>query len=186
MVEERKIKRASDAVYRIDVLFFKVIDLFRNTQQLLDRVPVKPGMKILDYGCGIGSYTIPLAKMVGSEGRIFAVDIQPLAIKAVEEKASKRGLTNVEAMLVDSYDTGIEESSVDLVLIIDTIHRIDDRDAMFQEMHKILKQDGLLFLDKGHVDDSEIKEIVGNTNLFSIAEDREREVMLTPKSRPNR
>jgi hypothetical protein len=54
---------------------------------------------------------------------------------------------------------------------------------MFQEMHKILKQDGLLFLDKGHVDDSEVKEIVGNTDLFSIAEDRKREVLLNPNVR---
>jgi len=180
MAEEKKIKRPSDAVYRIDVLFFKIMDIFRNTQQLLDRVPVKSGMRVLDYGCGVGSYSIPLAEMVGPEGRIFAVDIQPLAIKEVEKKASKRGLKNVEAIIVDSYNTGIEDSSVDLALIIDTIHRIEDCGAMFQEMHRILKQDGLLFLDKGHMDESEVRGIVDNTNLFRIEEDREREILLTP------
>jgi ubiquinone/menaquinone biosynthesis C-methylase UbiE len=185
MAEEKKIKRPSDAVYRIDVLFFKIIDLFRNTQQLLDRVPVKPGMKVVDYGCGIGSYSIPLAEMVGPEGRIFAVDIQPLAIEAVEKKASKRGLTNVEAILVDSYDTGIEESSIDLVLIIDTIHRIEDCDAMFQEMHRILRQDATLFLDKGHMEDSEVRKIVESTDLFRIVEDREREILLAPSGERN-
>jgi ubiquinone/menaquinone biosynthesis C-methylase UbiE len=98
------------------------------------------------------------------------VDIHPLAIRNVEEKARRRGLQNVEAILVQGYDTGIGESSIDRVLLIDTIHAIDDPDALFREIHRMLKPDGLLFMEKGHMAMSEQKEVLTNTGLFQVRE----------------
>jgi ubiquinone/menaquinone biosynthesis C-methylase UbiE len=108
-------------------------------------------MAVVDYGCGPGRYTLPIAELIGPKGKIFAVDIQPLAIKNVKEKVVRQGLTNIETILVDSYNTGIQDSSIDLVLLIDTLHLINDYNALFREIHRILKQDGLIFMDKGHL-----------------------------------
>jgi ubiquinone/menaquinone biosynthesis C-methylase UbiE len=127
-------------------------------------------MRVADYGCGPGSFTIPAAQIVGDGGRVFAIDIHPLAISSVRERASKKGLRNVEAILVRGYDTGIEASSIDRVLLIDTIHRIEDTGALFREIRRILKPDGLLFMHKGHMPMPEQRDLVEKSGFFEVVE----------------
>jgi ubiquinone/menaquinone biosynthesis C-methylase UbiE len=160
----------SDVGFRLMTLAFKFRDLLQNPRKSLARAQLRKGMSVVDYGCGPGSFTIPAAELVGEEGNVFAVDIHPLAIRAVKQKASRKGLQNVEAILVQGYDTGIHESSIDRVLLIDTIHLIEDPGALFRSLHLMLKPDGLLFMEKGHMAMSEQKEILTNTGLFRIQE----------------
>jgi len=183
MEKEKKLKRVPDIVYKIDIWFFKFFDLLSNPRRLLKNIPLKEGMTVVDYGCGIGRYTLPVAELIGLKGKVFAVDIQPLAIKTVKEKAAKHGLTNVEAILVDSYNTGIQDSSVDIVLLIDTLHLIEDCNALFQEIYRILKQDGVIFMDKGHLKMSRAREIVESTELFTIVECWSRDMLFAPKDK---
>ncbi|MGB2842579.1 MAG: class I SAM-dependent methyltransferase [Halobacteriota archaeon] len=183
MAKEKKLKRVPDAIYRIDIWFFKLFDLFSNPQRLLKKIPLKEGMTVVDYGCGIGRYTLPAAELIGLKGKVFAVDIQPLAIKTVKEKAAKQGLTNVEVILVDTYNTGIQDSSIDIVLLIDTLHMIEDCNALFQEIYRILKQDGVIFMDKGHLKMSRAREIVESTELFTIVECWSRDMLFAPKDK---
>jgi ubiquinone/menaquinone biosynthesis C-methylase UbiE len=160
----------SDVGFRMMTLAFKFRDLLLNPRKSLAKAQLRKGMSVVDYGCGPGSFTIPAAELVGQEGKVFAVDIHPLAIRAVSQKALRKGLENVEAVLVQGYDTGIGESSIDRVLLIDTIHLIDDPDALFREIHGMLKPDGLLFMEKGHMAMSEQKEVLTNTGLLQIRE----------------
>ena len=183
MAKEKKLKRVPDTVYKIDVWFFKLFDLFSNPRRLLKNIPLKEGMTVVDYGCGIGRYTLPVAELVGLKGKVFAVDIQPLAIKTVKEKAARHGLTNVETILVDSYNTEIQDSSSDIVLLIDTLHMIEDCDALFQKIYRILKQDGFIFMDKGHLKMSRAREIVESTELFTIVECWSRDMLVAPKDK---
>lgn len=78
----------------------------------------------------------------------------------VHEKAARKSLDNIKAVLVDSYDAGIQSSSVDIVLVIDAIHSITDYDALFHEIHRILKPGGLLFVDPGDMRISKARDIV--------------------------
>ncbi|MBA7716517.1 2-methoxy-6-polyprenyl-1,4-benzoquinol methylase [subsurface metagenome] len=183
MRKKKKLRPIPDAVYKIDIWFFKFFDLFWDPRRLLKKIPLKEGMTVVDYGCGIGRYTLPVAELVGLKGKVFAADIQPLAIKTVKEKAARQGLTNVETILVDSYTTGIQDSSIDIVLLIDTLHMINDYHALFQEIHRILKQDGLTFMDKGHMKMSKAREIVESTNLFTIVECWSRDMLVAPKTK---
>jgi ubiquinone/menaquinone biosynthesis C-methylase UbiE len=160
----------SDVGFRLMTLAFKFRDLLQNPRKSLAKAQLRKGMSVVDYGCGPGSFTIPAAELVGEKGNVFAVDIQPLAIRAVKQKASRKGLQNVAAILARGYDTGIDESSIDRVLLIDTIHLIEDPDALFRSLHRMLKPDGLLFMEKGHMAMSEQKEILTNTGLFRIKE----------------
>ncbi len=139
-------------------------------------------MVVVDYGCGPGRYTVPIAKLVGPKGKVFAVDIQPLAIKTVKEKAAKQGLTNIEAIMVNSYNTAIQSSSIDMVLLIDILHLIRDCDALFREIHRLLKQDGILYMDSGHLKMLKAREIVENTGFFTIVEYRDQDMMFAPKN----
>jgi len=64
--------------------------LFKKPERILREMGIQKGQTVLDYGCGIGSFSIPAAKMVGNDGIVYALDIHPLAIKAVEKKKLKR------------------------------------------------------------------------------------------------
>ena len=179
MASEKKLE--SDIAFRLMTLTYKLRDLFQNPRRDLEKARLTKGMSVVDYGCGPGSFTIPAAELVGEGGRVFAVDIHPLAISTVERKASRKGLKNVETALVRGYDTGIEESSTDRVLLIDTIHLIEDPDALFGEIHRMLKRDGLLFMEKGHMPMSKQKELVEKAGLFKIIESRELMILAAPQ-----
>lgn len=181
MANEKKLKPMPDVSFKCMTWFYKFRDLAGYPQRRLKKIPLKAGMVMVDYGCGPGSYTIPAAKLVGPKGKVFAVDIQPLAIKAIKEKAARESLTNIEAILVDSYKTGVQGSSIDLVLLLDTLHMINDHQALFQEIHRLLKQDGFIFMDPGHMKMSRGKEIVESTGLFTIVECRGHDMLVAPK-----
>ena len=68
---------------------YKFRDFFLPRKNILEEVGIKPGFYVLDYGCGPGSYIVPLAKLVGESGKIYALDIHPLAIRKVRGIASK-------------------------------------------------------------------------------------------------
>ena len=182
MANRKKPGVESDTSYRFYIWYCKFVDLIWKPQRRLEKFPLKEGMAVVDYGCGPGRYTLPIARLVGSKGKVFAVDIQPLAISTVRKKAARESLTNIEAILIDSYDTGIQTSSIDLVLFVDTLHVIGDCDALFRELHRILKQDGVLFMDPGHMEMSRAKEIVEGTGLFTITDCRGHDMLVAPEA----
>jgi len=59
-------------------------------EEEVHKLGLKEGQKVLDYGCGIGSYTFPAARLVGERGRVYALDKEPLAIRKIEEKPGRR------------------------------------------------------------------------------------------------
>lgn len=183
MANEKKSRVESDTSYRFYIWYCKFVDLIWKPQRRLEKFPLKEGMAVVDYGCGPGRYTLPIARLVGPKGKVFAVDIQPLAISTVRKKAARESLTNIEALLVNSYNTGIKSSSIDLVLLVDTLHLIGDCEALFHEIHRILKQDGNLFMNPGHMEMSRAREIVEGTGLFTIAECRGQDMLVVPKAK---
>ena len=182
MPNEKKLEPMTDATFKGMVWAYRFRDLFLNPRRRLKKARLQEGMTVVDYGCGPGSYTVPVAKLVGLKGKVFAVDIQPIAISTVKKKAAKERLGNVEAILLDSYDTGIQESSIDLVLLIDTFHMINDYDALFRELQRILKQDGLLFMDPGHMKLERAMGIVESAGFFNIKECRGKDMIVAPKA----
>ena len=183
MANNKKPRVEADAFYKVYIWYCKFVDLIWKPQRRVEKLPLKEGMAVVDYGCGTGRYTLPIARLVGSEGKVFAVDIHPLAISTVRKKAARESLTNIEAILVNSYNTGIQGSSIDLVLLVDTLHLIGDCDALFREIHRMLKQDGTLFMDPGHMKVSRAREIVEGTGIFAIAECRGQDMLVVPKAK---
>ena len=182
MPSENKLKPTSDINFRGMVGWYKFKDLFKNLGKRIEKIPLKEGMAVVDYGCGPGRYAIPIAHLVGEKGKVFALDIHPTAINMTKEKVAEEGLSNVEPVLLDSYDTGIKEASVDLVILLDTLHDISDHAALFQEIHRILKPDGILFMDPGHMKLERAREIVESSDLFTIVECRGQDMLVAPKT----
>ena len=181
MADKKKLRPMSDAGFKGMIGIFKLVDLFGGPKRYLRKVPLKQGMTVVDYGCGQGRYTIPMARLVGPAGKVFAVDIQPLATSMVKRMAEREHLANIEVVLVDSYITGIGDSTVDLVLLSDTLHMIEDCNELFIEIHRMLKQEGILFMNPGHMKLLKAIEIVKSSRLFTIMECKGVDMLVAPK-----
>ena len=140
---------------------------FANLRKELEKSGIKEGQTILDFGCGPGHYAIAAARIVGEKGRIYALDIHPLAMRVVEKKARKEGLTNITTILSDR-DTGLPDESIDIVLLYDTIHLIGDKRALLKELHRVMKSSGILSIWGMKVED--VLELVEKEGLFALRE----------------
>ena len=98
---------------------------------------------------------------------VYALDIHPLAISAVEKKATKEGLTNIATILSDR-DTGLPDESIDVVLLYDVIRSIKDKRALLKELHRVMKVNGLLSILPEHIKVADILELAEKDGLFSL------------------
>jgi ubiquinone/menaquinone biosynthesis C-methylase UbiE len=162
-------KRMSNFDFKFMSFGFKIRDFLLPRGEILKEVGIKPGFYILDYGCGPGSYTIPAARLVGNSGKVYALDIHPLAVQQVQSVAAKRRLTNIEAILSDCA-TGLPDQSTDVVLLYDTFHDLSEPDEVLAELHRVLKPEGILSFNDHHMKEEEeiISKITGQ-GLFTLS-----------------
>jgi ubiquinone/menaquinone biosynthesis C-methylase UbiE len=158
-------KVESNLGFRLMALGYKFRDLRLPRINILEEVGIKPGFHVLDYGCGPGSYIIPLVESVGESGKVYALDVHPLAIRKVQNIASKKLLANVETILSDCR-TGLPDNSLDVVLLYDIFHHLSDPDVVLKELHRVLKPDGILSFSDHHMKEREILSGATNSGLF--------------------
>jgi ubiquinone/menaquinone biosynthesis C-methylase UbiE len=161
-------KAESNLGFRLMAFGYKFRDLRLPRRDILKEVGIRPGFRVLDYGCGPGSYISPLAELVGESGKVYALDIHPLAIRKVKDIASKKKLANVETILSDCQ-TGLPDNSLDVVLLYDIFHHLRDRDKVLKELHRVLKPDGVLSFSDHHMEEDEIVYAVTNSGFFSLS-----------------
>ncbi len=113
---------------------------------LLEALAIKKGQKICDLGCGNGFYTLELARRVGPEGIVYAVDIQPEMLRMLARRAAEEGLTNIRPILGTFIDPRLPEGQVDLVLCIDVYHEFSHPEQMLARIRESLAADGRLVL----------------------------------------
>jgi len=148
---------------------FKFRDFFSPRKNTLAEVNIKPAFNILDYGCGPGSYTTVAARLVGSSGKVYALDIHPLAIQQVQKIAIKKRLTNIITILSDCV-TGLPDESIDVVLLYDTLHDLSEPDKILAELHRVLKPDGILSFNDHHLkEENEIIARITGKGLFKLS-----------------
>jgi len=161
-------KPESNFHFKVMAFLYKFRDLLLPRKSIIKEVGMQPGFHILDYGCGPGSYLIPLAALVGKTGKIYALDAHPLAIQMVQNIASRKRLTNVQAILSDC-ETGLPNNSVDVILLYDTFHDLSDQNGVLEELHRILKPNGILSFSDHHMKENEIISRVTNKGLFTLS-----------------
>src|SRR4030042_5857073 len=116
--QKARAKPQSNLDFRLMSLTYKFRDFRLPRMNILKEAGIETGFHVLDYGCGPGGYIVPLVKLVGDSGKIYALDMHPLAIDAVQKLASKKGITNVQTILTDCR-TGLSPNSIDVVLLHD-------------------------------------------------------------------
>ena len=171
-------KVESNSGFRLMALGYKLRDLRLPRRNILKEVGIKPGFRVLDYGCGPGSYTFPLAELVGESGQIYALDIHPLAIRRVKDMASKKRLANVQTILSDCQ-TGLPDNSLDVVLLYDIFHHLGDPNKILKELHRVLKPSGVLSFSDHHMKEDEIVSGVANSGFFSLSQRNQRTYSFT-------
>ena len=168
-------KRNPSLKHRIEYFLLWLRDKFGipfKPAKEVKKLNLKEGQKILDFGCGIGSYTFPTAKLVGEKGKVYALDKQPLAIKRIKERARREKLYNLNTIL-SSQDTRLPDESIDVVLLYGVLPEIEDKKSLLRELHRILKTNGYLSTRFCHrIKRNEILEIM--TGLFTLREQKGR------------
>ncbi len=148
--------------------------LFQNPKKILDPY-VETGMKVLDTGCAMGFFSLPLAQLVGPGGKVICVDIQEKMIKSLEKRAQKAGLSNrIETRLCPDSSLGLDDlkEEIDFALAFAVVHEIPDAGAFFSQVYETIKPAGRLLVAEpsGHVSgkDFEITVSVAKQNGFKV------------------
>lgn len=153
--------------FRFMASMFRIRDLLQPRGAVLEEAAIQPGSRVLDYGCGPGSYLAPLAKLVGPTGRIYALDVNPLALEMVKRLAARKKIVNVQTILSDCA-TGLADESVNIVLLYDTFHDLARPGDVLQELRRVLTPDGLLSFSDHHLREDEIKATVTGAGSFEL------------------
>jgi ubiquinone/menaquinone biosynthesis C-methylase UbiE len=117
-------------------------DAWQKPEAVLRELGVLPGMTVADLGAGTGYFSVHLAKAVGDKGRVLAIDVEPKLVGYMKERATKAQLAQIVPVLAPVDDPSLPKSGVDLVLIVDTWHHIDDRLHYLPKLAAGLKKGG--------------------------------------------
>ncbi|GAA4419677.1 class I SAM-dependent methyltransferase [Bremerella cremea] len=125
-------------------------------EKMLKNLGLKPGMTVCDMGCGNGFYSLKMAEMVGKEGKVLAVDIQPEMLRLLKARAEEEGIDNIELVLGDIDNPKLPEGKVDLILCVDVYHEFSHPVEMLGHMRKSLKPDGVIALLEFRLEDPNV------------------------------
>lgn len=119
-------------------------ELWGDSAETLGRLGFTPGESIADVGCGNGFFTLPAAELVG-DAPVYAIDIDEGLLSELSEHAEERGLSNVTPIHGDARDlASVLPEPVDVVLIANTFHGVEDRTGFVEEAFDSLRPDGRL------------------------------------------
>jgi len=119
-------------------------DAWQMPAHVVELLAIEPGMTVVDLGAGTGYFLPHLARAVGPEGRVIALDVEPNMVEHMRERIERDGLPNVEARVAAIDDPGLEPGSVDRVLIVDTWHHIEGRERYAARLREALREGGTL------------------------------------------
>jgi len=131
----------------------------------MKNVGVETGQSVLDFGCGSGTYAIPLARVVGNRGKVYALDKDRNALDDLMRRADSAGLANIRRLdTPGGTQISLGNDSVDVVLLFDVFHSyyfsgVAERQDLLGEISRILKPGGILSVYPKHMETEARAEI---------------------------
>jgi predicted methyltransferase len=119
-------------------------DAWQRPAEVMDQLGVQAGSVVADVGAGIGYFTLHLARRVGPEGRIYAVDLREKDLEEIRKRAKQQGMKHIETILSKPDDPMLPAETADAVLVVNAYHEMREFDAMMRGMYRALKPGGLL------------------------------------------
>jgi ubiquinone/menaquinone biosynthesis C-methylase UbiE len=148
--------------------------LFENPEKIVEPY-VKSGMTVLEIGPGMGFFTLPMARMVGDQGKIICVDIQDKMLESLNRRAKRASLADrIVTRLATSDSLNISDfaGQVDSVILIAVVHEVPDQKKLFEQIHQAMKPDALMLISepKGHVTAESFEKMLKITKSLGFGE----------------
>ncbi len=119
-------------------------EAWQRPDQVMDALGIADGSIVADLGAGGGWFTIRLARRVGPNGLVYAEDIQPQMIEAIQRRVQREALKNVTTVLGSADNPTLPESRLDVALMVDSFHEVEDAHALLTNIRGALKPGGRL------------------------------------------
>ncbi|MFN0196489.1 MAG: class I SAM-dependent methyltransferase [Planctomycetaceae bacterium] len=123
---------------------------------LMKALDLQPGQIVADIGAGSGVITLMMAEQVGTEGKVFAVDVQQQMLDLLKKKLKKHDIQNVELVKGTEKSPKLETESIDMALMVDVYHEFEFPYEMLNEISKALKPDGVIVFVEYRLEDPQI------------------------------
>lgn len=123
--------------------------MFLNPEQCVAQCALKEGMRVADFGAGVGVYSKIAARRVGHTGRVYAIEVQKDLVESFESDLRSQHLSNVSVIWGDIEKVGgtkIADRSMDFVIICNVLFQADDKLGVIDEAKRVLKKDGRLLV----------------------------------------
>lgn len=121
-------------------------EVVAHRDEIVDAIGVRQGMVVADIGAGTGLFTTEIARRVGDQGAVFAVDIVPAFLHRIRERVETEELTNVTVVRGEERATALEDGSVDLAFMCDTYHHIEYPRTYMRSLFRTLRPGATLVL----------------------------------------
>lgn len=119
-------------------------EVYDRRHQIVEATGVWRGAAVADIGAGTGLFTRLFARAVGTEGKVYAVDISREFVKNILRTTRAEGLANVEGIVNTQADTLLPENSIDIAFVCDTYHHFERPKAMLASIRRALRPGGTL------------------------------------------
>jgi len=119
-------------------------DAMQMPDEIMAALALRPGERVADVGAGSGYFTLRVAHAVGETGKVWAVDIRQEMLDHIAGRVAEAGLTNVELRCVPADDPQLPPGGVDTILMVDTMHYVEDRAAYGRKLRAGLAPGGRL------------------------------------------
>ncbi|OGU54922.1 MAG: hypothetical protein A2V66_02145 [Ignavibacteria bacterium RBG_13_36_8] len=139
----------------------RIRNLFHNPDKILKPF-VKDGMTVLDIGCGMGFFSIGMARFIGDKGKVYAVDIQKKMIDITKRRSQTAGVADrIIPILTSGESIGVSEP-IDFALSFWMVHEVPDQLKFLKDIYRILKPSGtyLIAEPKLHVNEKKFDKTV--------------------------
>ncbi|MFW5773443.1 MAG: class I SAM-dependent methyltransferase [Tangfeifania sp.] len=167
--------------FNLMTLSMKIVDVLTNySSKHFRTLKLNENQVVVDYGCGPARYIRAASQAVGKNGKVYAVDIHPMAIRDVKRKIKKYDLKNVEALLADGNSCPISDKTADVVYAIDMFHMVNQPEDLLKELHRIVKPEGKVIIEDGHQPREKTLDKIQKTGYFTIKEENKFHVVCFP------
>ncbi len=144
-------------------------------KEVINKIGIFDGDYIADVGCGIGYFTIPMAKVVGDKGKVYAIDISLEMLEETKLRVKEENLDNVEIIHSNENNFKIKKNSVNMVFTSTVFHELQTPEEFLKECRRILNNQGRLVI----LDWNKVEEEYGPPIHKRIEEDYVKEVLVS-------
>lgn len=117
---------------------------WQNPEAILSDIGLKPGFTFIDIGCGGGFFALPAARMVGTRGEVYGLDMDAPSITSLKEHAAREGLSNLHLTTGRAEESVMCEQCGDIVFFGMALHDFQEPDKVLENARKMVKPTGRL------------------------------------------